>query len=34
MAKYLGTGAAGFIAFRVIAQLIEGGHQVLGVDNL
>jgi nucleoside-diphosphate-sugar epimerase len=34
MAKYLVTGAAGFIASRVIAQLIEGGDQVLGIDNL
>ncbi len=34
MAKYLVTGSAGFIAFRVIEQLLESGHQVVGVDNL
>ncbi len=34
MARYLVTGAAGFIASRVCEMLLEGGHQVLGVDNL
>ena len=34
MSKYLVTGAAGFIASRVIQQLLEAGHQVVGVDNL
>ena len=34
MAKYLVTGAAGFIARRVIQRLAEDGHQVIGVDNL
>lgn len=31
---YLVTGAAGFIAFRVVAMLLEAGHRVIGVDNL
>lgn len=34
MAKYLVTGAAGFIARRVIETLISQGHQVVGIDNL
>lgn len=34
MAQYLVTGAAGFIAHRVIEMLLEQGHQVIGVDNL
>ena len=34
MAQYLVTGAAGFIARRVIEMLIAEGHQVVGVDNL
>ena len=34
MAHYLLTGAAGFIAARVAAMLIESGHTVTGVDNL
>ncbi len=34
MAKYLVTGAAGFIARRVIERLTEAGHQIIGVDNL
>jgi nucleoside-diphosphate-sugar epimerase len=34
MARYLVTGAAGFIARRVIEQLIAQGHEVVGVDNL
>lgn len=34
MAQYLVTGAAGFIARRVIEMLIAEGHQVVGIDNL
>lgn len=34
MSQYLVTGAAGFIAHRVIEMLLEQGHQVIGVDNL
>lgn len=34
MANYLVTGAAGFIAARVINKLVEAGHQVYGIDNL
>lgn len=34
MAKYLVTGAAGFIASQVSEQLILDGHLVVGVDNL
>lgn len=33
-ARYLVTGCAGFIAARVCELLLEGGHEVLGVDNL
>jgi nucleoside-diphosphate-sugar epimerase len=32
MAKILVTGAAGFIASRVCALLLEDGHTVVGVD--
>ena len=32
--KYLITGAAGFIASQVCAQLLDQGHKVVGVDNL
>ena len=32
--KYLVTGAAGFIASQVCAQLMDRGDQVVGVDNL
>ena len=32
--KYLVTGAAGFIASVVARQLLEAGHDVVGVDNL
>ncbi len=34
MAKYLVTGAAGFIAHRVCQMLLEEGHTVVGVDNM
>jgi len=32
--KILVTGAAGFIGSHVCERLIEGGHQVWGIDNL
>ena len=34
MARYLVSGAAGFIGARVTEFLLNAGHQVLGVDNL
>jgi UDP-glucuronate 4-epimerase len=34
MARYLVTGAAGFIASRVAEMLLEDGHSVIGIDNL
>lgn len=34
MANYLVTGAAGFIASRVVELLIADGHTVYGVDNM
>ena len=34
MAKYIVTGAAGFIAARVVEMLAEAGHDVIGIDNL
>jgi nucleoside-diphosphate-sugar epimerase len=34
MSQYLVTGAAGFIAARVAEVLLDGGHTVVGVDNL
>ena len=34
METYLVTGAAGFIASRVIEMLVESGHSVVGVDNM
>lgn len=34
MARYLVTGAAGFIGSNVAAQLLERGDQVMGIDNL
>ncbi len=34
MARYLVTGAAGFIGSRVTEFLLADGHSVVGVDNL
>jgi nucleoside-diphosphate-sugar epimerase len=34
MNNYLVTGAAGFIASRVIEILLDAGHTVIGVDNM
>lgn len=34
MARYLLTGAAGFIAARVADLLLQAGHRVVGVDDL
>ncbi len=34
MARYLLTGAAGFIGSRVSGLLLDDGHEVLGVDEL
>ena len=34
MEKYLVTGAAGFIASRVIEILLDAGHRIVGVDNM
>lgn len=34
MATYLVTGAAGFIAYKVIDLLLQEGHTVIGLDNL
>lgn len=34
MANYLVTGAAGFIAARVVEMLLNAGHTVIGVDNM
>jgi len=34
MARYLVTGAAGFIGSNVVHQLLERGDDVIGVDNL
>lgn len=31
---YLVTGAAGFIAARVVEMLLEAGHEVVAIDNL
>ena len=33
MAKYLVTGAAGFIASKVCEMLLKNGHEVIGIDN-
>lgn len=32
--RYLVTGAAGFIASQVCHQLLDAGHQVVGLDNM
>ncbi len=34
MARYLLTGAAGFIGARTAALLLDGGHRVVGIDEL
>lgn len=34
MARYLVTGAVGFIASRVSEMLLQAGHTVVGVDNM
>ena len=34
MSQYLVTGAAGFIAARVIEVLLDSGHTIVGLDNL
>ena len=34
MSQYLVTGVAGFIAARVAEMLLDGGHTVIGLDNL
>src|SRR5690606_41669933 len=34
MMKYLVTGVAGFIGMYVAKQLLEQGHEVVGLDNL
>jgi len=34
MGHYIVTGAAGFIAARVVEMLLDAGHTVTGVDNL
>lgn len=32
--KYLVTGAAGFIGFQTVRELLSLGHQVIGIDNM
>jgi UDP-glucuronate 4-epimerase len=32
--RYLVTGAAGFIGFHTAKQLLEAGHEVIGLDNI
>lgn len=34
MKMFLVTGAAGFIGFHLCKQLLDSGHQVVGIDNL
>jgi UDP-glucuronate 4-epimerase len=34
MARYLVTGAAGFIGSKVAWLLLDGGHTVVGIDNM
>jgi nucleoside-diphosphate-sugar epimerase len=34
MARYVVTGAAGFIGSRVASQLLAASHEVIGIDNL
>ncbi|ENZ0175196.1 NAD-dependent epimerase/dehydratase family protein, partial [Providencia rettgeri] len=32
--KYLITGSAGFIGFKLCQHLLENGHEVVGIDNI
>ena len=32
--KIIVTGCAGFIGSRVCEMLLDGGHQVIGLDNM
>jgi len=32
--KYLVAGCAGFIASKVVEQLLDAGHEVMGIDNM
>ncbi|MBN5593742.1 NAD-dependent epimerase [Providencia stuartii] len=32
--KYLVTGSAGFIGFRLCQRLLDSGHEVVGIDNM
>ena len=32
--KFLVTGSAGFIGFFTAKQLLEAGHEVVGIDNI
>ena len=34
MSKVLVTGASGFIGGYIVSELLNGGHEVIGVDNL
>ena len=34
MGRFLVTGCAGFIGARTTQQLLDGGHEVVGLDNL
>ncbi|HEX2166477.1 MAG TPA: NAD-dependent epimerase/dehydratase family protein, partial [Longimicrobiales bacterium] len=34
MSRYLITGAAGFIGSNVVAQLLDAGHSVIGIDSV
>ena len=32
--KILVTGAAGFIGYHLVKSLVEGNHEVVGLDNI